>query len=245
MCPYLFELNTIAYFSLLRGHHSFKTIARIRETTQLLLEVHNHEGGFYIHPLKVWNRYSPTMFLPHLEEDGKFVPIINSVDATQLFSDISQREAKSAKRHLDYWERIFLKAEELLNRTSNREEHRAMIEGLCRIMIAREGRMFELAKENFTLEDLLNIKSRLVGSGFIGGKAVGMLLARKILEKDSCIDWGRYIEQHDSFYIGSDIFYTFIVQNGLWKLRMEQKTKEGYFAVADRLKDGMLKGNFP
>lgn len=35
-CPYLFELETIAYFALLRGNHSFKTIARIRETTQLL-----------------------------------------------------------------------------------------------------------------------------------------------------------------------------------------------------------------
>ena len=33
-CPYLFELNTVAYFALLRGRHSFKTIARIRETTQ-------------------------------------------------------------------------------------------------------------------------------------------------------------------------------------------------------------------
>jgi len=32
-CPYLFELNTVAYFSILRNRHSFKTIARIRETT--------------------------------------------------------------------------------------------------------------------------------------------------------------------------------------------------------------------
>lgn len=38
-CPYLFELNTIAYFSILRHSHSFKTVARIRETTQLLKPV--------------------------------------------------------------------------------------------------------------------------------------------------------------------------------------------------------------
>ncbi len=30
-CPYLFQLNTIAYFGLLRNSHSFKTVARIRE----------------------------------------------------------------------------------------------------------------------------------------------------------------------------------------------------------------------
>ncbi|HPU30476.1 MAG TPA: PEP/pyruvate-binding domain-containing protein [Syntrophorhabdaceae bacterium] len=245
MCPYLFEMNTIAYFSILRGHHSFKTIARIRETTQLLIEVYNHEGNYYIHPLKVWNRYSPTMFLPHLEEDNDFIPVINSIDATQLFSDISEREAKSAKRHLDYWDRLFLKAEDMLKGTRNQDEHREMIDELCRIMIARDGKMFELARRTFTLEDLLNIKSRLIGTGFIGGKTVGMLLARKILEKDRWLNWNQYLEHHDSYYIGSDIFYTYIVQNGLWKLRMEQKTKQGYFKAAERLKDGILKGVFP
>ena len=35
-CPYLFDLDTITYFAILRNHHSFKTIARIRATTQLL-----------------------------------------------------------------------------------------------------------------------------------------------------------------------------------------------------------------
>jgi len=34
-CPYLFELDTIAYFAILRNNHSFQTVARIRETTQL------------------------------------------------------------------------------------------------------------------------------------------------------------------------------------------------------------------
>ena len=30
-CPYLFELNTVAYFAILRSRHSFKTVARIRD----------------------------------------------------------------------------------------------------------------------------------------------------------------------------------------------------------------------
>jgi hypothetical protein len=57
-CPYLFELDTITYFALLRDRHSFKTIARIRETTQLLLDLYNVEGKNCLHPLKVWKRYS-------------------------------------------------------------------------------------------------------------------------------------------------------------------------------------------
>jgi hypothetical protein len=245
MCPYLFELDTIAYFSILRHNHSFKTIARIRETTQLLLEIYNHQNNYYVHPLKVWNRYAPTMFFPHLEENGTFTPIINSVDATQLFSDISRREAQSARRYLDYWDRLFLKAEDLLKRSAKPEERQEMIDELCRVMIGKEPRMLSLAKEIFSLEDLLDIKSRLIGTGFIGGKTVGMLLARKILQNDEFLNWGDYLEHHDSFYVGSDIFYTYIVQNGLWKLRMEQKTKEGYFEAAAPLREKMLKGVFP
>jgi len=245
MCPYLFELDTIAYFAIMRHSHSFKTVARIRETTQLLLEVYNTGGDYCVHPLKVWNRYSPTMFFPHVEEGKEFTPIINSVDATQLFSDISRREAQSPRRYLDYWDRLFMKAEDLSKRPCKPEERQNMIDELCRIMIGKESRIMALARKIFTLEDLLNIKSRVIGTGFVGGKTVGMLLARKILEIDEFIPWRDYLEHHDSFYVGSDIFYTYIVQNGLWKLRMEQKTKEGYFDAAVTLREKMLNGIFP
>jgi hypothetical protein len=245
ICPYLFELNTIAYFAILRRSHSFKTIARIHEITQVLLEVYNYEGNYYVHPLKAQNRYTPTMFLPHIEDGNLFIPIINSVDATRLFSYISQKGEESTKRKLDYWDRLFLKAEDLFQSSLSIEEKQNMVEQLCYIMIAREKRMLSLAKNYFSLEDLLNIKSRLIGTGFIGGKAVGMLLARNVLLKDRAVDWQHYLEPHDSFYIGSDVFYTYIVQNGWWKLRMEQKTKEGYFKVAALLREKMKNGKFP
>src|SRR3990172_7959934 len=41
-CPFLFKMDTVAYFSLLQGSHSFKTTARIRETTQVLLNVYKY-----------------------------------------------------------------------------------------------------------------------------------------------------------------------------------------------------------
>jgi hypothetical protein len=244
-CPYLFELNTVAYFSILRYSHSFKTVARIRETTQLLLEAYHHEGNYCIHPLKVWKRYSPTMFLPHIEEEEGFAPVVDSIYAAKMFSDISRREQSSARRQLDYWDRLFLKAERILNESDNSEEKQEMVDELCRIMIGREERILSLARDAFTLEDLLNIKSHMIGTGFIGGKTVGMLIARKILDKDKSISWKDYLEQHDSFYIGSDIYYTYIVQNGLWKLRMEQKTTGGYFEAGDKLREKMLTGVFP
>ena len=249
-CPYLFELNTIAYFSILRNRHSFQTVARIRETTQLLLDIYSYDDNLYIHPLKVWNRYSPTMFLPHVQEADRFVPITNSVDTTRLFVSLPQKELSDATRHLDYWERLFLKASDLLQRVKEEEpaalaQQPEMVERLCRMLIGRDGRILKLAAKFLSLEDLLHIKDRLIGSGFIGGKAVGMLLARNILLRDERVDWEQNVEPHDSFYIGSDVFYTYMVQNGWWKLRMKQRTQEGYFRVAADLKDKMLKGIFP
>lgn len=61
-CPYLYELDTVAYFALRRNTHTFATIAGIRETTQLLLDLYQLDGRLYVHPLKVWQRYSSTMF---------------------------------------------------------------------------------------------------------------------------------------------------------------------------------------
>jgi len=244
-CPYLYELKTVAYFSILRNSHSFKTVARIREITQVLLDVYNFERSVYIHPLKILNRYSPTMFLPHLKDEDRFIPITNSLDATKLFSQISQIRSENAKRNLDYWDRLFLRAEELLAEPSTSEEEEKMADQLSMIMITREPKMLSLIKNNFSLEDLLNIKAKLIGTGYIGGKTVGMLLARKILSQDHSVNWQQQLEPHDSFYVGSDVFYTYLVQNGWWKLRMEQKTTEGYFEVAASLREKMLKGTFP
>jgi hypothetical protein len=243
-CPYLYELDTVAYFGILRNHHAFHTIARIRETTQVLLDVYRFEGRVYVHPLKVWNRYSPTMFLPHFQKADEYLPLTSSIEASKLLWHISQKGIHGAARRLDYWDRLFLDAEELLAMPSDSKMVREMVERLCRIMVAREKRICELAARTLTLEDLINIKSRLIGSGFIGGKAAGMLIARRILLNDPTGNWQQRLEPHDSFYIGSDVFYTYIVENGWWKLFMRQKTKEGYFEAAAELKERMLKGRF-
>jgi hypothetical protein len=244
-CPYLFELNTVAYFSILRSWHSFKTIARIRETTQVLLDVFNYHGKFCVHPLKAWQRYSPTMFLPHIKEKDEFVPIMNSADATNLFSYLTQASAAGAERNLDYWDRIFIQAKNMLANPEPDESKQQMVEQLSRVLIGREKRILSLIKKYFTLEDLIDIKERFIGTGFIGGKSAGMLLARNILRQDPSVNWSEHLELHDSFYIGSDVFYSYMVQNGWWRTLMTHKTKQGYFESAKELKSKMLKGVFP
>ncbi|HEX3046952.1 MAG TPA: PEP/pyruvate-binding domain-containing protein [Bacillota bacterium] len=276
-CPYLFKLNTIAYFAILRERHSYQTIARIRDTTQILLEVF-HKDGFCIHPLKVWKRYSPTMFLPYTSAGGdtsvrsttsegaptfekvtsladiqedeipEFIPLTNSADVVRLFSSY-QRKVSDAERRLDHWDRVFIKAAELNEAAANSPEISQqlpeVLEQLLRMIIGREENVLELARRYLTIEDLLQIKSRFIGSGFIGGKTVGLLLSRAILLKDLKSHWLKLLEPHDSFYIGSDVFYTYLVENDCWQLRQAQKNPENYFTAAVELKEKLARGNFP
>jgi hypothetical protein len=249
-CPYLFELYTIAYFAIYRNSHSFSTVARIRETTQLLVDIYNCDGKYYVHPLKVWNRYSPTMFLPHSMDDGDLNPVTSSMDVTRLFAFMPGRGIESEERNLDYWDRLFMKAAGIYRRilegeSSAFKEQEAVKEQLYKLVIGRDDKILVLARGYLSMKDLLDIKTRLIGSGYIGGKAVGMLIARSILSNDTDFDWKKHLEPHDSFYIGSDVFYSYIVQNGWWRLRMKQRSSEGYFEVAPELKDKMLKGVFP
>ncbi|SER42286.1 Pyruvate phosphate dikinase, PEP/pyruvate binding domain [Gracilibacillus ureilyticus] len=237
-CPYLFELDTVAYFAITRNVHTYSTIAGIRETTQVLLDLYEVEGKRYIHPLKVWQRYSPTMFFPHLIEGSNVKSITASSEASSLFANVNLVEER-----MDNWDVIFAKAKDALNESI--EEQEDIKQKLMSLLIGEKSKMYDLCNQYFTLEDILRIASREVGTGFIGGKSVGMLLARKILSCDRGNRFSKYMETHDSFYIGSDIFYTYIVQNGWWKLRVKQKTKEGYYQYAKELKEKILTGKFP
>ncbi|MGE4485762.1 MAG: PEP/pyruvate-binding domain-containing protein [Oscillospiraceae bacterium] len=237
-CPYLYELDTVAYFAIIRNAHTFTTIAGIRETTQLLLDLYQVNNKFYIHPLKVWQRYSPTMFFPHLILEQEAVCITSSAEVAELFSSIHRGVDR-----LDYWNVTFNRAKEAFALTPEKQE--ATKRHLMYMLIDGGSRMFELCDRYFTLKDVLKIASREVGTGFIGGKSVGMLVARKILERDGKGRFIPFMEPHDSYYLGADIFYTYIVQNGWWRLRTKQKTPEGYFKYAPELKEKLLRGKFP
>jgi hypothetical protein len=244
-CPYLFRLDTVAYFALLRNRHAHKTIARVRETTQVLLELHNRDGQIFVHPLKVWERHSPTMFLPHRQDGDSFVPLANSLEATELLAGAYRQGQAAGSRRLDHWHRLFLQAEELNSEEVSSEEQEMMVAHLCRHLIGREDNILELARRYFSLNDLLSYKSRMIGTGFIGGKAVGMLLARRILEAQPDADWSERLEQHDSFFVGSNVYYSYIVNNGWWELYAAQKTPEAYFEAGAELHQKMLTGSFP
>ena len=244
-CPYLFQLDTVAYFPLLRGRHSFEAVARIRDTTQLLLDVYRG-GRIYLHPLKVWNRYSTKMFLPHScslqqGEEYRFETVDGGVAMSRYYQLVEEEEEKNQDQNYDSHDRFFSLAKLDYQRGIFSEEtERQIIEST----LTKDRRLQEMIRKYFRPRDYFQLRDRMVGSGSLGGKACGMLLARKIIHTE-LPEYRKYFEPHDSFYIGSDVFYTYIVSNNCWETRIGQRTEEGYFTKAEALKDALLSGTFP
>ncbi|MBR0085398.1 MAG: phosphoenolpyruvate synthase, partial [Lachnospiraceae bacterium] len=101
----------------------------------------------------------------------------------------------------------------------------------------------EKVKKHFKPEDYFAVRDHMIGTGMIGGKACGMLLARAII-RNNAPDINEVLEPHDSFYVGSDLYYTYIVDNNLWDLRIKQRTEDGYFTLAAEFADKLREGSF-
>ncbi len=242
-CPFLFQLDTVAYFPIIRGRHSFDAIAKIRETTQLFLNVHsNSPEEVYVSPLKVWNRYSQTMFLGHkFNPRTGFVKVLqDGQEVSKYYKTINDSDKHQSGQILDSWERYMLQVRMKYAEGKNIDDE---CDKICELMMTKDEKMLSKIKEYFTFEDYITIYDRRVGSGLVGGKSCGMLLARKIIEKERP-DIYRNLEPDDSFYIGSDLFYTYIVSNDLWDLRVKQRTKEGYYKYGKELEEALKKGTF-
>ncbi len=241
-CPYLFSLDTVAFFPLIRGKHSFEAIAKIRDTTQLLMDVYSEGRDVYVRPLKVWNRYSETMFLPHIydPESGSFQPLVEGVQVSHFYRLMNHQQATSADQNMDSWDRFFTLTIQMYRQGM---DVTANCHQMCDIMMTRDRKLRELIKENFTPEDYFQIRSRMIGTGMIGGKACGMLLARKLIENQRPDLYAR-LEPHDSYYIGSDVFYSYIVQNEFWDIRIRQRTEKEYFSLAPDFAECLRTGQF-
>jgi len=247
-CPYLYDLETIAYFALMRGHHSFHATAPILETTQLFSDIYRHQGELYVRPLKVQQRYSPTMHLLHVWRNEDFTPVTDSITISEILTLFPWSGLKANDPRLDIWNRTFLEVEETVAAAREKgptaEPNHDLLQRTLRMTVSRDERVMDLAKRYLDLHDILAIKSRLIGTGLIGGKAVGVMLARAILKRTDP-RWRNLLEIHDSFFIGSDVFYSYLVRNGCWWVRDKQKNPATFLDGAETARRRILRGDFP
>jgi hypothetical protein len=245
ICAAIKELKGVAYYALWRGIHSYDAVSQIMNFASIYVNILTGPKGLYVHPLRAADRQSHTLFFPHLFADDSYeslMPIIDGICTSRYYDLLHQRTSQSGLRFVDNWEVFFMDAEEA--RDGSPEQRQPFLDKAYKMLIGRDPERERLFKENFTLQDYISINQRLIGSGSIGGKAAGMLLARKILENNRP-DLYEKLEPHDSYYIGSNVFYTFLIRNNWWKLWLEHKTDDGYFMAARALKSQIPYGEFP
>jgi len=248
-CPYLYALDTVAYFAVLRNYHSYHAALPISETTQLLLDIYRYKDRLHVYPLKVQGRHSSTMFMLHVQDGDEFTPVTESTTISNILTSAPWPGLQSASyRMVGMWDRRFIQAEELLESYNSGECSSQTVDKMfrrqLRQLVSHDERILAIAEKYLTLPDLIYFWKRLIGSGMIGGKAVGMLLARAILKKNNP-RWVTLLESVDSFFIGSDIFYSFLVENGCWSIRQNQKNPATLLDGAEEARQRILEGDFP
>jgi len=247
-CPYVYDLESLAYFPLLRDAHSTQATTPISRTTQIFLDVYRHQGTLYLQPSKVEHRYSPTMYMLHAWEGERFVPVTESSTTAEILTSRPWMGSDSVRYRLGTWNRAFHKAEQTWEAAQRGEptveDPAALTRILMRMAFTRDERLLAMAEKYLSLGDVLAIWKRMIGTGLIGGKSVGMLLARAILRKTRP-RWNTLLESHDSFYIGSDVFYSFLVENGCWWLRQRQHDRRAFLDDIEEARRRMITGSFP
>jgi hypothetical protein len=103
-----------------------------------------------------------------------------------------------------------------------------------------------IARERFRVDDLIEIEQRKIGRGKIGGKAAGMLLARRILMEEAGAEIDSYLRIPESYFLGSDLMSTFTEANDLvhWSYQKYQ-SEEQIRAAYPLIQKEFMAGKFP
>jgi hypothetical protein len=205
------------------------------------------DGDYYIRPLKVPYRSIQAMNTVHVQQGERLLPVEESSILARILSHT--RWPKLHRRNeRGYWDRLFREVEHLLAEKAEGIHHVEQEEAMLRrvraaFRVHRSG-IAALAERYLTLEDFWEIRKRQIGVGSIGGKALGMLVARAIL-RDHEPDLSERLEVHDSFFVGAEVFVTYLIRNGVWWIRERQQQPGGFLENLKEGRERILTGEFP
>ncbi|MCD6389171.1 MAG: PEP/pyruvate-binding domain-containing protein, partial [Desulfobulbaceae bacterium] len=246
-CPYLYTSHTVAYFALIRNRHTPLSINAIHSTAQVVLDLYRSDDKDYILPLKVKGRHTSTMYMLHALEGDNLEPVTQSTIVSEILTTAPQSWTDGNLARRDTWMKILGEAQAVCStpgQRSSSKNNKFLQKQLIKMIVSRSKTVSQLCEEHFELSDLVAIGKRMIGTGLIGGKSTGMLLARAIL-KNADPKWNELLEIHDSFFIGADVFYSFLNNNKCWWERHQMKISEDPYVEAEKIRERLLHGKFP
>lgn len=232
------ERGCVTYAAIKYERHVYETISRIRHATPVLLNIRTLGGSTYIHPVKAAGRSTPTMYFPLKITGDRSSIISSSADTYSIFDIFTQTGERR-----DCWDSMFDSVKVGHDEPTD-PDGVALKENIMRCLLGTEPTRLALCGKHFSVHDLMEIKRREIGTGCIGGKAVGMLLARNIIRDSDPEFFKMRIEPHDSYFIGADVFYTYAVQCNTWEVRTKMVEPEDYIRLAPEFRRRLLEGEF-
>ena len=202
------------------------------------MNIRTMNAATYIHAVKVEGRRSEYMYFPIRIDGANCRLVTSSAESYGIFDIFTQTGERR-----DCWDSMFDFAADEGDEPED-EAAAARKDNIIRCLLGTEPQRFALCRKYFTTADLMAIKKREIGTGCIGGKAVGMLLARRVLRATDAELFDKRVEEHDSYFIGADVFYTYFVQNDAWSLRTRMVEVEDYLDVAPAIREKLLTGEF-
>ena len=236
--PFLQEQGAVAYQAIKYRKHTYETVSRIRTAAPLLINLRTCNGTIYIQPAKVEGRRTGTMYFPLRISGDRCELITSSAENYAIFEKFTQTGERR-----DCWDSMFDSVPADGSEPTS-EDGKRLKENILQCLLGNEPTRLDLCRKYFSTKDLMEIKNREIGTGCIGGKAVGMLLARNIIRDEMPELFNSRMEPHDSYFIGADVFYTYAVQNGVWSQRTLMINEEDYFTCAPNIRDQLLTGTF-
>ena len=115
---------------------------------------------------------------------------------------------------------------------------------LIKALISDQLSFVGVAKKWLGAGDFKFILDRRIGSGKIGGKAAGMLLAWKILQQ-AAPELAGQIAVPRSYFIGADVFYDYLALNKVEYINQKYKPAEQITAEYPQIRAEYEQGRFP
>ena len=120
---------------------------------------------------------------------------------------------------------------------------------LIKGMVSDQLAFVRLAREFLSVSDMKDLHHRRIGRGKIGGKAAGMLLAWRALQRkdpDDPMDTKNHVVIPDSYFVGSDVYYDFKSLNNLLPfMNQKYKTRDEIEADYPQIREAYVGGRFP
>ncbi len=246
-CPRLWSLETVTYFSIKRDKHAEQGVGPVRRTTQFMLDIVRVDDRLYVRPIKVRHHANEAMDTIHRWSGDDFIPVLESAMLAQILSRIQWPKLQSDRRG-GYWQRMFDEAEALLRDERNDRAppgaRAAMMQRIRQAFAVHRSGIASLVEQYLTLEDFMAIRRRMIGIGSVGGKTLGMLVSRAVL-RGRAPELAARLEVHDSFFVGAEVFVTFLIENDVWWLREKQKKLESFLTDLDEGRRRIREGRFP